>query len=294
MCFADKAQAIHSLKKVMEEERGEAVSWREFERMLPERGLTFSHAQLARMKDLIEILSGLVPAGLLRELGPHHVQTIKSAFSEWAASAGEKLKPFLQRHENVIREGFMSCGDNPSKIVSALQRIRADIPIRPEPGETGVPARSIADDAPSADGIKVGLRPEAPETVRLLQRIIMLRPRNYELAAALAGDRANVRPSDSGFGFDLDEGDAARLGDRGFLAAISTFRTGRDGSISLSAWCALSEEDAGRLMELLRNVRHIVRATLRTRDETGVSDPAALDNVLVMRTQERLDSGAGA
>lgn len=295
MCFADKAQAIHSLKKAVEEESGESLSWREFERMLPDRGLTFSHAQLARMKDLVEILANLTPDGLLRTLGPHHVQTIKSAFSEWAASAGEGLKTFLRTHENVIREGFMSCGNDPSKIASALRRIRENILVQPEPGEAGDPADTAgkgAEDEPSGDD-GVGSGSETPETVRLLHRIIVLRPRNYELAVALADDRANIRLSDSGFGFELGEGDAERLGDRRFLAAISAFRTGRDGSISLSAWCALSEEDAGRLLELLRNVRHILQATLRTKGETGVSDPAALDNVLVMRTQDRLDSGGG-
>jgi ParB family protein of integrating conjugative element (PFGI_1 class) len=298
MCFADKAQAIHSLKKVVEEECGESLSWREFERMLPERGLTLSHAQLARMKDLVEILADLMPDGLLRSLGPHHVQTIKSAFSEWASYAGEKLSPFLRKHEDAIREGFMSCDDDPSKIVSALQRIRKEIPVQPEPDEASAASQPAGNVTGKASSFNTGddgqtSRP-TPEPIRLLQRIIMLRPRNYELAMALADGRANVRPYDSGFGFELGEGDAARLGDKGFLAAISAFRPGRDSSISLSAWCRLNDEDADRLLELLRNIRHIVQATLRTKDATSVSDPFALDNVLIMETQNRLDSGAGA
>jgi len=294
MCFADKAMAIHSLKEAIEEERGASISWREFERMLPDRGLTFSHAQLARMKDLVDILSGLAPAGLLRALGPHHVQTIKSALSEWAKHAREDQELFLRKHADAIREGLLLCGDDPSKITSALQHIRENIPVQTEPGETDAPAQSIADDASPDNGIETGSRPETPEPLRLLQRIIMIRPRNYELAKSLANGRVNVSPTDRGFGFDLDEDDSDRLGDRRFLADIATFRMQeRDRSISLSAWCGLHNEDADRLLELLRNIREITQAVRLTSTQTSVSDPATLDNETIMRIQNRLDSGAG-
>jgi len=292
MCFADKAMAIHSLKEAIEEERGAPISWREFERMLPDRGLTFSHAQLARMKDLVDILSGLTPAGLLRSLGPHHVQTIKSAFSAWAKQTKDEQKSFLRKHADVIREGLLLCGDDPSRITSALRHIREHIPVHPEPGEVDITAQATADEVSAIGGIEAGLRPEAPEPVRLLQRIIMLRPMNYELARSLADGRVNVFPADRGFGFDLDEDDASRLGDRRFLADITAFRMQeRDESISLSAWCGLTDEDADRLLELLRNVREIMQAVCLTSHQTDVSDPATLDNVLIMQTQHRLDSG---
>jgi len=85
-----------------------------------------------------------------------------------------------------------------------------------------------------------------------------------------------------------------RLGDKRFLADIAAFRMQkRDRSISLSAWCGLHNEDAARLLELLRNVREITQAVRLTSTQTSVSDPATLDNVTIMRIQNRLDSGAG-
>jgi len=222
------------------------------------------------------------------------VQTIKSALSEWAKRAREDQELFLRKHADAIREGLLLCGDDPSGIVTALQHIRENILVRAELGETGARAQAIVDEASPDNGIETGSRPETPEPLRLLQRIIMIRPRNYELAKSLANGRVNVSPTDRGFGFDLDEDDSDRLGDRRFLADIATFRMQeRDRSISLSAWCGLHNEDADRLLELLRNIREITQAVRLTSTQTSVSDPATLDNETIMRIQNRLDSGAG-
>ncbi|MDX8401824.1 MAG: hypothetical protein R8K47_04265, partial [Mariprofundaceae bacterium] len=306
MCFWDKAQAMLRVKSLLENESGENLSWSEFGRRLKELGLPQTHAQLARMRFLVEKLAVVLPESIRPQLGPHHVQLLQSGFAEIRKrlerdfpDAGTEdelsdVREILESSWPDVRGALEELThqfaaeltvDDKGRVVQSEQQDdaeRLDSASRPDHedgdhadvgGENECAHANAESNLAAPASRRAGGSPpesDAPtnETVQLLQRALDGRARAFAFACNILS-KNQVAPSDVGFGFDVIRADTT---EEQLVGAL-----GDPGAVAdLSAVLRMEQGQLDQFLNLIRECWSLEQ-TLRRLREQGVVDADPVD-----------------
>jgi|GEM_PF-6182905 len=301
MCFYDRSKAILKIKELIEVEDSTSMNWSEFERKLKDIGLQHSHAQIARMRFLLETLSPFVPDDVLMQIGPHYVQRLQSAFKD----ASKRAKhPFPSAYKDELEESFKKHQCDIASIIQDIGGLIAskdsdnDIMCQDEKKVDGKYQIKEVDENNLADIQSMGgdVEPGEPiikkeyigQSIHHLQQIIELRARLYQQVKDILGD--DVWMTDNAFGFGVnitDNSNPIHL----TLEQMSAYGLGStERMIDISQIYSISPDEFPCFLNILSLSQKIIEVTRILRAKKVVEDELDdLSNDIIINTQIKLD-----